>query len=136
MAKKFTMIQEGYIWTYIIDPRAEKKFAGMWKYEGDASEFKAQVPKLNELAEQGLIAMAKFANKDPKFDPCPYLKHSVLCVYTTKERDESIRNLIYKHLGLWTDVYKTEEESRRDWQPGGKLYEEYISYWRKKRGFL
>lgn len=130
------MIQVGNVWTYIFAPDVNNKVAGKWIYEGSAEFFRELAPRLDELANSGAINMAKFANKYPKCDPCPYIKHSVLCVYTHRPRDENIRHLIKEKLGLWTEIYKTEEQTRMEWRPGGKLYEEYTRYWRNKRGFL
>lgn len=130
------MIQKGTIWTYIFAPDVKNNFTGKWIYEADADFFREIAPQLDELANQGLINMAKFANKDPRWDPCPYIKNSVLCVYTQVPRDESLRQLLREKLDLWTDLYKTEEQTAREWRPGGKLYEDYIRYWKSKRGTL
>lgn len=130
------MIQVGTIWTYIFAPDVKNKFAGKWVYEAGANFFRKISPQLDQLADRGLINMAKFANKDPRWDPCPYIENSVLCIYTREPRDESIRQLIKKKLGLWTDVYKTEEQTAMEWRPGGKLYEDYVRYWKNKRGTL
>lgn len=130
------MIQVGTVWTYIFAPDVNNKVAGKWVYEGDADFFRELLPKLNELANSGFINMAKFANKNPTNDPCPYIKHSVLCVYTLSPHDDSVRQTIKEKLSLWSETYKTEEQTKKEWNPGGELYEEYIRYWKDKRGFL
>lgn len=130
------MIQVGTIWTYVFAPDFKNNFTGKWIYEADADFFREISPQLDELAADGVIHMAKFANKNPDRDPCPYIENSVLCVYTWEPRDEKIRRMIQERLNLWTDTYKTEEQTTMEWQPGGKLYEDYISYWRNKRGTL
>ncbi len=130
------MIQVGTIWTYIFAPDVKNKFAGKWIYEDKAENFRKIAPALDELANSGLINMAKFANKNPQWDPCPYYKNSVLCVYTQVPRDDKIRQLIKEKLNMWTETYKTEEQTAMEWQPGGKLYEDYVRYWKNKKGTL
>ncbi len=130
------MIQVGTVWTYIFAPNINNKVAGKWIYKGSADFFRQLAPQLDELAEQGIINLAKFANKNPKWDPCPYIKHSVLCVYTYVPREPKIREVLKEKLGLWTDIYKTEEQTNREWRPGGVFYEEYIRYWKNKKGSL
>lgn len=130
------MIQVGTVWTYIFAPNVNNKVAGKWIYEGSADLFRDLSPQLNKLADQGKINMAKFANKNPRHDPCPYIKHSVLCVYTRVPRDEKVRQIIKDELGLWSDIYKTEEQSNQEWRPGGVHFEQYARYWKNKRGFL
>ena len=130
------MIKRGQIWTYIYGQNFDRNVAGKWLYEGETRAFRDIQDKLKLLADEGKFPMAKFANKDPGVDPCPYRKPSVLCVYTIKEQDQKVREIIKAEFGLWTETYKTEAQTARDWKPGGLLYEEYTQYWRKKRGFL
>ncbi|AGL02693.1 hypothetical protein [Desulfoscipio gibsoniae] len=130
------MIQVGTVWTYIFAPNVDNKVAGKWIYEGNADLFRQLCPKLNKLADNGAINMAKFANKNPRHDPCPYIKNSVLCVYTHKPRDKKIRLIIKNELDLWSETYKTEEQTNQEWRPGGILFEQYAHYWKNKRGFL
>ncbi|MEW5952295.1 MAG: hypothetical protein AB1815_00835 [Bacillota bacterium] len=130
------MIKRGQIWTYIYGQNYNRNVAGKWIYEGEAQTFRAIQDRLKELADAGKFPMAKFVNKDPGVDPCPYRKLSVLCVYTNQEQDQQVREAVQAEFGLWTETYKTEAQTERDWKPGGLLYEEYIHYWRKKRGFL
>ena len=130
------MIQVGNVWTYIFAPEINNKVTGKWIYKGSSDFFREIAPQLDELANEGILNMAKFANKHTKCDPCPYIKNSVLCVYTLIPQEEGPRLAIKEKLGLWTEVYKTEKQTKLEWSPGGVLYEEYIKYWRNKRGTL
>lgn len=91
--------------------------------------FKRKSSAIDQLVCEGKIAAAKYARKDPMWDPCPYKKDSVLCVYTQTPHDQEIKELVSEILGFCPVEWKSEEETMKDWAPGGKLRKEYDEYW-------
>ncbi len=121
------MIYQNEYW-YDIVPSIyddEKKIGsidGKWLYFDDTEKLHALLEDLNLLVESGEIRAAKIARKLPEFDPFPE-KPCVLCVFTSNNREEKerVKALLKTRLGISVDLWKSEEQTRRDWREGGWL---------------
>jgi hypothetical protein len=95
---------------------------GKWLYFDNTQKLHALLDGLNTLVESGDIPAAKIARKIPEVDPFPN-KQCVLCVFTSdiNSEKERIKNLLKVKLGISVNVWKSEEQTRSDWQEGGWL---------------
>lgn len=95
---------------------------GKWLYFGDTKKLHALLDDLNTIVESGDLPAAKIARKIPGIDPFPE-KQCVLCVFTSNDKTEKerIKNLLKTKLGISVKVWKSEEQTRRDWEEGGWL---------------
>lgn len=118
------------IWKMFLDPNISKKVVGKWIFEAPKEIFAKYDDFFDTLVENGQIPEIKYALKDSMYDPCPYKKESVLCVYTYKKNDKAIRDLVVSNCSdLRNPYYKTEAQTIKDWSPKGGLYKEYKEYW-------
>lgn len=120
------MIRKDLVWvrsgndSNSLEDRAS---SGKWVIYGTLREFKEAFPKIDLLINQGRIFRAKYSHREnPEHDPLP--DHPpVLCVYADDLTKEKTREEL-QLLGLEPAFWKYDYETREDWKPGGKLYQE------------
>ncbi len=91
---------------------------------GPTEELHLYKDLLHTLVEEGELLAAKIARKDPKTDPFPH-KPCGLYVYTSGDRTEieQVRTRLID-IGLTPSQWKSEIDTRIDWEADGKLYQE------------
>jgi hypothetical protein len=118
------MIFQNEYWYDVVPSSglAMTPIAGKWLYFDETEKLHALLDELNTLVESGEIPAAKIARKLPGVDPFPE-KQCVLCVFTSgnKAEKERIKNVLEKKLAISVKVWKSEEQTRRDWEEGGWL---------------
>lgn len=118
------MILQNKHWIKLIGADHEaraRRIAGKWLCFGPTPEMHLFQDLLNVLVEDGTFLSAKIARKDPATDLFPH-KDCVICVYTSAERHEIDRAAHkLKEIGLTPSAWKSEEQTRTDWQGNGKL---------------
>jgi hypothetical protein len=119
------MIKKGSVWTWSINcnNRLEDKLTeGKWVVIGTKEYLALMFPKINVLVEQGRIYKAKYSPKENlEDDPFPD-SQPVMIIYADDKTKEKAREELMR-LGMTPDFWKYEWETKRDWQPGGELYE-------------
>jgi hypothetical protein len=118
------MILQNDYWFDILPSRGEPDTTidGKWLHFGPTHELHSWLERLDRLVEHGQIHAAKVARKLPRVDPFPN-KPCVLCVFTPgDERSrEHARQVLKSEFNIDVSVWKSEEQTIRDWQPGGWL---------------
>jgi hypothetical protein len=118
------MILQNTYWFDIIhrSSASPPSIDGKWLYWGRTEELHSWLERLNDLVESGKIAAAKVARKLPGLDPFPN-KPCVLCVFTSGDENtkETVRALLKDNFNIDVTVWKSEEQTIQDWQPGGWL---------------
>lgn len=118
------MIRESRSWIDITatdHPARRAMIEGKWLCFGPTREMHLYRDLLHSLVEDGTFLAAKIARKDPKTDPFPH-KDCVICVFTTGEREDRARvEGKLKEIGLNPASWKSDQETRDDWTPRGKL---------------
>ena len=106
----------------LIRDEREGDIAGKWLVFGPTAELHSLVEKVDALVESGGLRAAKIARKIPDFDPFPDAQ-CVLCAFTSNNsaEKERVRLLLNKALGLETTIWKSEEQTERDWDTAGWL---------------
>jgi hypothetical protein len=101
----------------------DRASCGKWVIYGTQDELRKVFPKINSLVDQGRIFQAKYSHREnPEHDLLP--NHPpVLCVYADDKTKDKTREEL-KLLGLEPAFWKYDYETREDWKPGGKLYQE------------
>lgn len=118
------MIYQSSYW-YDIVPSSDArrgKITGKWLYFDKTEKLHQLLGALNVIVESGRIRAAKVARKLPEIDPFPE-KQCVLCIYTSsdKEEKETVKKLLADELSISVSVWKSDEQTRRDWEKGGWL---------------
>lgn len=98
------------------------EIGGKWLYFDQTEKLHSLLEDLNAIVEAGGIRSAKVARKLPNVDPFPE-KQCVLCVFTSNDKEEKdrVKSLLKAQLGISVSVWKSEEQTRRDWEEGGWL---------------
>lgn len=119
------MILRNAYWFDILPSRPNRGLKtpdGKWLYFGPTHELHAWLERIDRLVEQGKIRSAKIARKLPEFDPFPD-KPCVMCAFTTDDPQskENARQVLKAELNIDVTVWKSDEQTRRDWDQGGWL---------------
>jgi hypothetical protein len=95
---------------------------GKWLYFDETKKLHALLDDLDALVESGGIKAAKIARKIPGIDPFPE-KQCVLCIFTSnnKTEKEKVKGLLKARLNISVSVWKSDEQTMRDWAKGGWL---------------
>jgi hypothetical protein len=95
---------------------------GKWLIFGPTEELHALLPRINELVESGALRAAKVARKLPGIDPFPDVQ-CVMCAYTSDDPAEKdrVRNLLVEEFRFEISIWKSDAQTRRDWDDGGWL---------------
>ena len=118
------MIRENASWIHLLAPNHRDripKIAGKWLCFGPTLEMHLFRDLLDVLVSDGVFLSAKIARKDPATDPFPH-KDCVICIYTSSdpsEKDRAKAKLV--EIGLKPAAWKSEQQTKADWSPGGKL---------------
>lgn len=119
------MILQDQYW-YIIQSSASTRnsyvVTGKWLIFGPPEQLHALLPRLDELVESGDLIAVKVARKLPAFDPFPDAP-CVICAYTTDDsvEKERVKQLLTEEFGFNISVWKSDEQTRKDWDEGGWL---------------
>jgi hypothetical protein len=118
------MIYQSPYWYDIVPSSGARRgeIAGKWLYFDKTEKLHQLLGDLNAIAESGRIRAAKVARKLPEVDPFPE-KECVLCIFTSsdKEEKETVKKLLKDELGISVSVWKSDEQTIRDWEEGGWL---------------
>lgn len=118
------MILKNQYWYNVIpsETDGDDAIAGKWLYFDETSKLHALLNDLDGLVESGRVRAAKVARKLPEYDPHPD-KSCVLCVYTSDDPEEKrqVRDVLQDELDIAVVVWKSEEQTLRDWEEGGWL---------------
>ncbi|MCW7080299.1 MAG: hypothetical protein OCU16_04300 [Candidatus Methanospirare jalkutatii] len=95
---------------------------GSGLFFGDTSFIHSLLPELDDLVEKGEIRAVKISRKIPEYDPFPE-KPCVMCVFTSDEQyeKERVKNLLKSKFNIEVTVWKSEEQTLKDWEKGGWL---------------
>jgi hypothetical protein len=117
------MILQNEYWFDIIPSRGESNtIEGKWLHFGPTEQLHSWLDRLNKLVEDGELSAVKVARKMPATDPFPN-KPCVLCAFTAgtevskKHAQEVLKNAFQINVSVW----KSDEQTRQDWLPGGWL---------------
>lgn len=118
------MILQDQYW-YKILPSAksiDNVIAGKWLMWGPTEELHALLPRLDELVESGALRAVKVARKLAGIDPFPDAP-CVICAFTSDDpaEKERIKQLLTETFGFNISVWKSNEQTRADWNEGGWL---------------
>jgi hypothetical protein len=118
------MIIENSYWYDVVPHNIQRVLpaTGKWLYFDETIKLQALLPDLDKLVETGAIRSAKVARKHPDFDPFPE-KPCVLCVFTADDPQEKerVRELLNHEFNISVVVWKSNQQTRQDWQEGGVL---------------
>ena len=120
------MILQNKFWYDIIPSfnwyETSASIVGKWLYFGDTSFIHSLLPELDDLVEKGEIRAVKISRKIPEYDPFPE-KPCVMCVFTSDEQyeKERVKNLLKSKFNIEVTVWKSEEQTLKDWEKGGWL---------------
>lgn len=118
------MILENNYWFDVVPANQpdEPRIAGKWLVFGSTTDLHALVEKVDDLVEAGHLSAAKIARKKPGFDRFPE-SQCVLCAFTSSDPadKERVRGLLSRELGLEATAWKSEEQTRKDWDNDGWL---------------
>jgi hypothetical protein len=120
------VIREDAAWFTILQSKSPPAvpIAGKWICFGPTPELHLYKDLLNTLVEEGEFLAAKITRKDPLTDPFPH-KRCALCVYTTDDKTEIERaRTRLVEIGLTPSEWKSELDTRLDWEVDGKLRQE------------
>jgi len=120
------MIEETNCWVWSNNPNnklVEESSKGKWIITGSLTYMRRVFPKVDTLVEQGKIYGAKYSHKkNLPLEPLPYNK-PVMCVFADDQtKDTTLEELL--KIGIKPSEWKYGYETKEDWKPGGKLYEE------------
>lgn len=101
---------------------------GKWIVRDENSgNLKKHKGKLNELVEKNKLTQIKFYNvkrmNEEGISLLPERDASVLMFYCYKNEKGEVKEII-EDLGLSAGEWKSNKQTAKDWQPGGKLFEE------------
>ena len=120
------MILQNKFWYDIIPSfnwyETSASIVGKWLYFGDTSFIHSLLPELDDLVEKGEIRAVKISRKIPEYDPFPE-KPCVMCVFTSDEQyeKEKVKKLLKSKFNIEVTVWKSEEQTLKDWEEGGWL---------------
>lgn len=118
------MILQNDYWFDIVPSRGGYgvTIAGKWLHFGPTPELHSWLERLERLVEDGRIAAAKVARKLPGLDPFPD-KPCVVCVFTAGDElsKQHSRQAFETEFKVKVSIWKSEDQTRQDWQPGGWL---------------
>ena len=120
------MILQNRVWYDIIPSfnwgEVSMPITGKWLYFGDRTFIHSLLPILDDLVEKGEIRSVKISRKIPEYDPFPE-KKCVMCVFTSErqEEKEGIKLLLKNKFGIEVNIWKSEEQTLKDWEEGGWL---------------
>jgi hypothetical protein len=118
------MILQNAYWYDIVPSHDDGSDAieGKWLHFGPTEVLHSWVGHLDRLVESRQIYAAKVARKLPGIDPFPD-KPCVLCAFTPASYDakERVRQVLMKELGVSVSLWKSDQQTMEDWQPGGWL---------------
>jgi hypothetical protein len=98
-----------------------KPIGGKWLIFGSKEELHLYIKLLDVLIEEGKFIAAAISSKIPKKDPFPH-KDCVIVIFTSDDEEEIEKTKWrLKQIGLNPSEWKSDEETTRDWLPGGKL---------------
>jgi hypothetical protein len=121
------MILQNEYWFDVVPSRREPKatLAGKWLHFGPTALLHSWLERIDRLVEGGQIAAAKVARKLPESDPFPN-KPCVVCVFTPADEQskERARQVLKREFDIDVSVWKSEEQTLQDWEPGGWLQAE------------
>ena len=122
------ILQNNYWYDVVPTVHEAGKIDGKWLFFGETKKIHYMLGALDELVESGQIRGAKVARKLPGIDPFPE-KPCVLCVYTSEDskEKEAVKQLLQRELGIEVKSWKSDEQTRRDWEEGGWLQLQYES---------
>jgi hypothetical protein len=118
------MIKETPVWKCAIPSQNWDKIKptlkGKFLYFGSKEKLDALFVQVNHLVENGFVPFAKVLKVDT-------LKRGqyVLCVYTNNDAVDKarIQSFLYD-IGINTKTWKSNKQTNKDWEDGGRLYEE------------
>lgn len=119
------MVLQNNYWFDIVPSKLEDSrpdIAGKWLVFGPTETLHALVQRIDALVESGRLPAAKIARKIPEFDPFPD-SPCVLCAFTSDRarEKENVQLLLTEELGLETTLWKSDEQTARDWDTNGWL---------------
>lgn len=121
------MIILGSNWITIIPSHLKefrekaKRIAGKWLIFGPKEELHLYIELLDVLIEEGKFIAALISSKIPEKDPFPH-KECVIFIFTSGDKAEIDKaKWELKQIDLHPSVWKSDEETARDWLSGGKL---------------
>ena len=93
---------------------------GKWVVEDSVERLAEAFEGIEQLVEDGRIPLAKYSPKEDLFsDPLPS-DPPIRCVYADNRKKDSVL-FHMEGLGLRPHEFRYEWETRRDWEPGGRL---------------
>ena len=118
------VLQDNY-WFDIVPSHEDPQIlsiAGKWLVFGSTTDLHSVVKKVDALVESGSLPAAKIARKISGFDPFPD-SPCVLCAFTSDSpaEKERVKLLLKQALNLEATVWKSDEQTRRDWDKDGWL---------------
>ncbi|MBN2458782.1 hypothetical protein JXB28_00710 [Candidatus Woesearchaeota archaeon] len=128
------MLKKDNVWTWSINCNntlEDKLSEGKWIVTGSKEQLSAMFQKINVLVEQGRLYKAKYSHKENPAEDLFADKEPIMVVYANDKTKEKAKQELAR-LGLAPSFWKYEWESKRDWMPGGKLYQEHAEAREKK----
>jgi len=120
------MISESKVWMFSNNSEnktLDESTKGKWLVKGSLKYFEKTFPKIDYLVEQGKIYAAKYTHKKNINEEMLPFNKPEMCVYADdKTKEKTLEELL--NLGIKKAEWKYNSETRKDWQPGGKLYKE------------
>ena len=119
------MIIKKSCFTWSINPsnKIDRKTVGKWIIWGSKEYIETLFFKIDKLVEKGLIYRAKYAHRENKDEDPFWYKEPMMCVYADDKTKESVLKIL-KRLGVKRTTWKYDKQTEKDWQLGGRLYEE------------
>jgi len=116
------ILQNGYWYDIVPTTKGKGRIDGKWLFFDETKKLHALAEDLDRLVEAGQIRAAKIARKLPTHDPFPE-KQCVLCVFTSDdpEEKETVKALLQSEFGINVTAWKSEQQTKRDWEEGGWL---------------
>lgn len=122
------ILQNDYWYDIVPTTKGEGRIDGKWLFFDETKKLHTLAEDLDRLVESGQIRAAKIARKLPAHDPFPE-KPCVLCVFTSAdpEEKETVRALLQSEFGINVTAWKSEQQTKRDWEEGGWLQLQFES---------
>jgi hypothetical protein len=118
------MIFQDEYWFNVLPSRGRSSASldGKWLYFGPTNELHSWLDRLNKLVEDDQIPAAKVARKLPGSDPFPD-KPCVLCAFTAGDEVSKAhtQQVLRDAFNIEVSVWKSNEQTQKDWMPGGWL---------------
>ena len=116
------ILQNDYWYDILPTTKGKGRIEGKWLFFDETSKLHALAEDLDRLVEGGQIRAAKIARKLPAHDLFPE-KPCVLCVFTSDdpEEKETVKALLQSEFGIDVTAWKSEQQTKLDWQKGGWL---------------